>query len=211
MDSTARAHVDAIVRNAVEAHRVLRRSNPRGRAQWIQAVADSLDGAEDELLTLAEMETHLAKQRLRAELKRTTFQLRSFAQALTEGSVLGAVIDVANPNHPIVATPDLRRMLIAMGPVIVFAASNFPFAFSVAGGDTASAWAAGCPVIVKAHSGHPQLSDAVSHLINETLRSQGAPAGMFALVHSREDGIYALNHPDIAAASFTGSLEVGQR
>ena len=128
-------------------------------------------------MPLAARETHLATERLQGELKRTTFQLRLFAEVLRDGSFLQATIDHADPDWPMGARPDLRRMLRPIGPVAVYAASNFPFAFSVAGGDTASALAAGCPVLLKAHPSHPELSTATGALVTEALAEAGAPAG----------------------------------
>ena len=127
---------------------------PVDRARCLRAVADALDAAADELVPLAAAETRLGTARLTGEVGRTTFQLRLFADMLDEGSYLQATIDHPDPAWPPGPRPDLRRMLVPLGPVVVFAASNFPFAFSVAGGDTASALAAGCPVVLKAHPGH---------------------------------------------------------
>ena len=126
-------------------------------------MADQLDAAADELVPIGVRETHLGEPRLRSELRRTTFQLRMFADVVDDGAYLDVRIDHADPDWPMGAPrPDLRRILHPIGPVLVFAASNFPFAFSVAGGDTASALAAGCPVVVKAHPGHPDLSAATA-------------------------------------------------
>ena len=133
------------------------------RSQALRAVADRLDAAADELVPIGVRETHLGEPRLRGELRRTTFQLRLFADVVDDGGYLDVRIDHADPDWPMGAPrPDLRRILHPLGPVLVFAASNFPFAFSVAGGDTASALAAGCPVVVKAHPGHPELSAATA-------------------------------------------------
>ena len=132
------------------------RTGRRGSSTW----ATRLDAAAEELVPLAARETHLGIDRLQGELKRTTFQLRLFAEVLRDGAFLQATIDHADPSWPMGARPDLRRMLRPIGPVAVYAASNFPFAFSVAGGDTASALAAGCPVLLKANPSHPELSTA---------------------------------------------------
>jgi NADP-dependent aldehyde dehydrogenase len=157
---TSPEELDRLIGAAAEATRVLVVSRPSDRAAWLELVATRLDAAADDLLPLAAEETHLGIDRLEGELKRTTFQLRLFAEVLRDGSFLQATIDHADPAWPMGARPDLRRMLRAVGPVAVYAASNFPFAFSVAGGDTASALAAGCPVLLKANPGHPQLSAA---------------------------------------------------
>ena len=161
-------------------------------------------------MPLAARETHLATPRLQGELKRTTFQLRLFAEMLRDGSFLQATIDHADPDWPMGARPDLRRMLRPIGPVAVYAASNFPFAFSVAGGDTASALAAGCPVLLKAHPGHPELSAATGALVAEALAEAGAPAGIFAVVQGFDTGTALVSDPRIRAAAFTGSLRGGR-
>jgi len=176
------------------------------RAAALRAVADRLDAAADDLVPIAIRETHLGEPRLRGELARTTFQLRLFAEVLVEGGYLDARVDHADPDWPMGARPDLRRTRIPYGPVVVFAASNFPFAFSVAGGDTASALAAGCPVIVKAHPGHPELSAATARVVNAALTD----AGVFQLVYGDAAGVAALTHPLVKAAAFTGSIRGGR-
>jgi NADP-dependent aldehyde dehydrogenase len=137
-------------------------------------------------------------------------QLELFADAVSEGSYLEIVLDRANPNAAPAPRPDLRRMLVPLGPVAVFAASNFPFAFSVAGGDTASALAAGCPVVVKAHPGHPGLSVRCGRLVAGALRAAGAADGTFAVVHGVDAGRALVTHPAITAVGFTGSLAGGR-
>jgi NADP-dependent aldehyde dehydrogenase len=129
---------------------------------------------------------------------------------LREGLYLEAIIETAKSAGPLGPTPDLRRMLVPVGPVAVFSASNFPFAFSVPGGDTASALAAGCPVVVKAHPAHPLLSVRVAQVINDALRTAGAPDGVFALVHGVETGVQLLKDQHIAAGAFTGSIPGGR-
>ena len=201
--------VDDVARRAAEAFAVLVGSTDQERAGWLRAVADTLDAHRDELVALADADTALGTTRLTGELARTTGQLRLFADVVLEGSYLEAIIDHADP----VATPprpDLRRVLRPIGPVAVFAASNFPFAFSVAGGDTASALAVGCPVIVKAHSGHRALSRRTAELVADALAAAGAPEGSFALVEGREAGVALVEHPVIKAASFTGSVAGGR-
>ncbi len=180
------------------------------RAAALRAVADRLDGAAEDLVPIAIRETHLGEPRLRGELARTTFQLRLLADVLVEGGYLDARVDHADPAWPMGARPDLRRTRIPYGPVVVFAASNFPFAFSVAGGDTASALAAGCPVIVKAHPGHPELSAATAQVVTAALAAAGAPAGVFQLVHGDAAGVAVLTHPLVKAAAFTGSIRGGR-
>jgi len=200
-----------IIAAAAEAAGRLADTTPTERAQWLTQIADALDAAADELVPLAAAETHLPETpRLRGELTRTTFQLRLFAEVLADGEFLAATVDHADPSWPMGPRPDIRRSLVPIGATLVFAASNFPFAFSVAGGDTASALAAGCPVVLKAHPGHPRLSDRTGEIVRGALTAAGAPAGAFAVIHGVDAGITALRHPDIAAASFTGSLAGGR-
>src|SRR5580692_8118524 len=143
-------------------------------------------------------------ERLTGEVARTTGQLRLFAAVLRDGGYADAVVTPAAG-----VAPELRRINVPVGPVAVFAASNFPFAFSVAGGDTASALAAGCPVVVKAHEAHPVTSDLTAEIIAGALAAAGAPAGTFALVHGVQAGLRLLRHPAVAAAGFTGSTAGG--
>ncbi|UKA68478.1 aldehyde dehydrogenase (NADP(+)) [Arthrobacter sp. FW306-05-C] len=182
-----------------------------GRARHLEAMAAAMEVHADELIQLAIAETHLPFARLRGELTRTVFQLRFFAEELRGGRFVDARIDHSDPEWPMGAPrPDLRRMLLPLGPVLVFAASNFPFAFSVGGGDTASALAAGCPVIVKAHHGHPELSARTAAIFLDALEESGAPAGVLALIHGTETGIQALKDPRIQAGAFTGGIPGGR-
>src|SRR5277367_2895342 len=147
------------------------------RATALEAVADALDDRAGELAAIADTETALGGERLIGEVARTTGQLRLFAAVLRDGGYTDAVVTPAQG-----VVPDLRRVDRAVGPVAVFAASNFPFAFSVAGGDTASALAAGCPVVVKAHEGHPQTSVATARVVTAALAGAGAPDGTFEVI-----------------------------
>ncbi|XVV15842.1 aldehyde dehydrogenase (NADP(+)) [Actinoplanes sp. CA-131856] len=183
---------------------------PRDRARALVAVADALDAAADELIPVAQAETGLAEGRLRGELKRTTVQLRLFASVAAAGEFLDVRIDDADPEFVLGPRPDLRRYRVPLGPVLNFAASNFPFAFSVLGGDTASALAAGCPVVVKAHPGHPKLSDRTAEIARAAIASAGLPADALTVIHGQEEGIAALRDPRITAASFTGSVAGGR-
>jgi NADP-dependent aldehyde dehydrogenase len=210
MHDTNHSELDSIVNTAAAAADIVAQSSPRQRAEWLNRVADGLDGKAESLVPLAQRETNLPAGRLRGELARTTFQLRTFAEFITLGDYLEAVIDHANPDHPVGPAPDLRRVLVPLGPVAVFAASNFPFAFSVAGGDTASALAAGCPVILKGHPGHPELSIATGRIVSAALADAGAPAGIFAVVTGYDTGSALLRHPAIAAGAFTGSTAGGR-
>lgn len=205
---------DAVLESALAAASAiaghLAESEPSERARWLRSAAGALDDASDELVVLAADETHLGLERLRGELVRTTFQLRLFADLVETGGHLDARVDHADPSWPMGARPDLRRMLRPLGPAAVYAASNFPFAFSVAGGDTAAALAAGCPVVVKAHPGHPRLSRAVASAVSVALEQAGAPAGVFALVEGVETGRALVVDPRITVATFTGSLAGGR-
>jgi NADP-dependent aldehyde dehydrogenase len=201
---------DCLLGAATRAANVLAGTTPGERASWLEHVADALDDAADPLVSLADEETHLGPSRLAGELKRTAFQLQLFASVVRTGEFLEATIDHADDQWGMGPRPDLRRMLRPLGPVAVFAASNFPFAFSVAGGDTASALAAGSPVILKAHSGHPRLSVATSEIVIETLAKTGAPDGTFALVAGQEAGRMLVTDPRTKAASFTGSIVGGR-
>ncbi|MDQ1008765.1 NADP-dependent aldehyde dehydrogenase [Streptomyces sp. V4I23] len=211
-DTTAPG-VDAAARDAAGVAHALAALGPDARAGMLRTVADALDDASEELVGLAHEETGLTTDRLSSELLRTTGQLRMFADTVLEGSHLDAVIDTAvvpPPGSGGPPRPDLRRMMVPLGPVLVFAASNFPFAFSVAGGDTASALAAGCPVVVKAHPGHPRLSARTAHHVTAALGTAGAPHGTFALIAGLDAGRRALQDPHIKAAAFTGSTRAGR-
>jgi NADP-dependent aldehyde dehydrogenase len=200
---------DSAARAALAAAPAAAAATADQRAVWLETVAAALDGSAAELVALADSETFLGAPRLTGELARTTAQLRLFASVVRDGGYLEATIDHADPS----STPphgDLRRMLRPLGPVAVFAASNFPFAFSVAGGDTASALAVGCPVVVKAHPGHPLLSRRTAEIVLAALAAAGAPEGLFALVEGMEAGIELVQHPAITAVGFTGSLRGGR-
>lgn len=202
--------VEELLASAADAPARLGEMDPRERGRLMVAVADALEVAAADLLPVAARETHLPDARLEGELARTTHQLRLFAEVLAEGSYLDAFIDTADPQAMPTPRPDLRRMLVPVGPVLVFAASNFPFAFSVAGGDTASALAAGCPVVLKAHPGHPRLSALTGEVVTEALAAAGAPEGTFAVMTGLDNGRIALLDPRIQAAAFTGSLSAGR-
>jgi len=207
---TTPAELEQALSDAAAAAGPLAASEPAVRAEWIRAVADALDAAADELVPIAMRESSLPEARLRGEVARSSGQLRMFADALAEGSLLEIIIDTADPQAKPVPRPDLRRVLVPLGPVLVFAASNFPFAFSVCGGDTASALAAGCPVVVKAHPGHPDLSVRTAEVMIEALRSAGAPAGTLGLIQGYDVGVTALKDVRITAAGFTGSVPAGK-
>ncbi|MEU3419879.1 aldehyde dehydrogenase (NADP(+)) [Streptomyces murinus] len=199
--------VDAAARAAARAFPVWSAVPAADRARALDAAADALDAARDELVAVADAETALGAVRLTGEVGRTSGQLRLFAEVLRDGGHVQAVL---TPADPATGRPDIRRMRQAIGPVAVFSASNFPFAFSVAGGDTASALAAGCPVVVKAHEGHPATSAAVARVVAGALREAGAPEGVLGLVTGFEAGAALVNHPAVKAAGFTGSQSGGR-
>lgn len=209
-DTRTAIDVDTAMESAAEAAPALAVSLPTARASWLRAIADRLDADADALVDLAVQESHLTRRRLSGELVRTTFQLRLFAEVVESGRYLDATVDHADPDWPMGARPDLRRMLRPLGPAAVYAASNFPFAFSVAGGDTAAAIAAGAPVVVKAHSAHPELSRSVAAHVRSALADAGAPRGTFALVEGREAGRELVLDPRLTVATFTGSLSGGR-
>jgi len=202
---TSAAEVRALCDRAAGAAQQWAAMPGAARAAQMRAAADALDAAAEQLVPLADRETGLGLPRLGGELTRTTFTLRLFADAVEDGEHLGVVISPAVDAPPPAGHPDLRRMLLPLGPVAVYGASNFPFAFSVAGGDSASALAAGCPVVAKAHPAHPQLSQAVAHIVASSMEGAGAPSGVFALVHGFEAGKALVLDPAITAAAFTGS------
>ncbi|MBW9109081.1 aldehyde dehydrogenase (NADP(+)) [Microbacterium ureisolvens] len=207
--TTTPTELEALARAAAAAAPIWRATDAATRASWLRAAADALDANIDELVAVADEETRLGQTRLRGEVGRTTGQLRLFASVVEEGSYLELTVDDADASAT-PPRPELRRMLTGVGPVAVFSASNFPFAFSVAGGDTASAFAAGNPVIVKAHSGHPRLSERTAAIVAAALAEAGAPEGSLALVEGREAGNALVQHPSIQAAGFTGSLGGGR-
>ncbi|WKE67811.1 aldehyde dehydrogenase (NADP(+)) [Streptomyces sp. WP-1] len=204
--STAR-DVDAAARAAARAFPLWSAVPAADRARALDASADALDAARDQLVAVADAETALGQVRLTGEVGRASGQLRLFAEVLRDGGHVQAVL---TPADPAAGRPDIRRMRQAIGPVAVFSASNFPFAFSVAGGDTASALAAGCPVVVKAHEGHPATSAAVARVVTGALREAGAPEGVLGLVAGFEAGVALVNHPAVKAAGFTGSQSGGR-
>jgi NADP-dependent aldehyde dehydrogenase len=204
--------IDAAAHAAADAFETLRQMPAARLAELLDAIAAQIEALGDALIETADAETGLGAARLTGERGRTTMQLRKFAALLREGSYVEAIIDRAQPARQPAPRPSIRRMLFPLGPVAVFAASNFPFAFSVAGGDTASALAAGCPVIVKAHPGHPATSALTAQAIQRAIESVGFPAGTFSLLQGRaiEVGQALVRHPAVAAVGFTGSLRAGR-
>jgi NADP-dependent aldehyde dehydrogenase len=207
-ESTA-ADVDAACRAAADAFNALDGASRAGRAALLRGLADALESDREAIVGLADRESALGPARLGGELTRTTFQLGFFAGVIEDGGYLEATIDHAG-DTPMGPRPDLRRMLAPLGPVGVFGASNFPLAFSVAGGDTASALAAGCPVVIKAHPSHPATSQRVFDRLRDGVRAAGLPDGTVGLVHGQDAGVHVVTHPAIRAVGFTGSLRGGR-
>lgn len=197
---------------AEEAFDVYGKLSGREKASFLRLIADGIEAIVPELVERASLETALPEARLKGESARTINQLRLFAQVVEEGSWVNARIDPAQPERKPLARSDLRSMMRPLGPVAVFGASNFPLAFSVAGGDTAAAFAAGCPVIVKAHHAHPGTSEMVGQVIARSVKECGLPAGVFALLFGAgsEIGAALVDHPKVKAVGFTGSLAGGK-
>lgn len=206
---TTTAEVDRLVAAALAAAPALDAMGRAGRAALLRDLADALEARREDVVAVADRETALGETRLNGELTRTCYQLRLFAEVIGEGSYLEATIDHAG-DTPMGPRPDLRRMLVPLGPVAVFGASNFPLAFSVPGGDTASALAAGCPVVVKAHGSHPATSQLVFDVLVEAAGRAGAPEGTVGIVHGLQAGADLVAHPAIRAVGFTGSVNGGR-
>jgi 2,5-dioxopentanoate dehydrogenase len=206
------AEVDRALGAAADAFNVYREKSGAERATFLEAIATEIEALGDALLQRAHAETGLPLARLTGERARTCGQLRLFAQLVREGSWVDARIDPALPDRQPLPRADLRRMLRPLGPVVVFGSSNFPFAFSVAGGDTASALAAGCPVVVKAHRAHPGTSEMVGAAVTKAVAACGLPAGTFSLIHGggASVGIAMVKHPATTAVGFTGSHTAGR-
>ncbi|THV30821.1 aldehyde dehydrogenase family protein [Glycomyces paridis] len=202
--------VEAAARAAHAAAPALAALPPTVRAAALVALADRLAANADDLVATAMEETGLAEARLRGELNRTAVQLRLFADTVLDGAHLDARIDFADPDFALGPRPDVRSANEPVGPVLNFAAGNFPFAFSVAGGDTAAALAAANPVVVKAHPGHPRLARQTAALAAAALEEAGLPTGTMQLIEGQDAGVAMLRHPLVKAASFTGSLRAGR-
>lgn len=200
-----RRSVDNAVEGAVAASTEWESASLQLRSAALRYVADRLDSATHALVPIARSETHLDRARLESELQRTTGQLRFLADHILTGRHLRITMDIRDGG-----VIDIRRTMVPVGPVAVFAASNFPFAFSVAGGDTASALAAGCTVVVKTHPGHPMLSAAVFDVVSDALVAAGAPEGTIEAVGGFDAGVALVAHPLIRAGAFTGSTAGGR-
>jgi NADP-dependent aldehyde dehydrogenase len=206
------AEIDAAARVAEAAFEPYAALPSARRAAFLRAIADQLFASGDALLERAHSETALPRPRLEGERSRTANQARLFAELVEEGSWVDARIDLAQPERKPQPKPGLRRMLVPLGPVAVFGASNFPLAFSVAGGDTVSALAAGCPVVVKAHPAHPGTSELAARAVLAAARETGVPEGVFSMVlgPSPAVGQALVSHPAIQAVGFTGSFRAGK-
>ncbi len=204
--------VDRACRLAESAFAEVRAKSAKDRAALLRAMADQIMALGDALVLRAMEETGLPRPRIEMERGRTCGQLKMFAEVIEEGSWVEARIDRAQPERQPMAKPDCRRMLIAIGPVVVFGASNFPLAFSVGGGDSASALAAGCPVVCKGHPAHPGTSEMVARACEAAVTQCGFPRGTFSLIQgaSIEVGLWLVKHPSIKAVGFTGSLRGGR-
>ena len=210
--SASADEIEQAAKLAHEAFQLYGRASGREKAKFLRTIASNIEAIADEVVQRAELETALPKSRLQGETSRTCNQLRLFAQLLEDGSWVMARIDHADPNRKPAPKPDIRSMLRPLGPVAVFGASNFPLAFSVAGGDTASALAAGCPVIVKAHPAHPGTSELVGMAVQRAVRESNLPEGVFSLLFDagNEVGIALVKHPLVKAGGFTGSRAAGK-
>jgi NADP-dependent aldehyde dehydrogenase len=204
--------VDLSARLAAEAFGVYRRVSGRDRGAFLRTIAAKIESIAEDVIERAGQETALPRARLQAETARTCGQLRLFAQVAEEGSWVNARVDRADLNRKPAPKPDIRSMLRPLGPVVVFGASNFPLAFSVAGGDTASALAGGNPVIVKAHAAHPGTSELVGRAVQESVRECGLPEGVFSLLFGSGSrvGTALMKHPLVKAGGFTGSRTAGR-
>lgn len=203
---------DRAVRLAADAAPIWARLSGEWRHEFLRHIADSLEAKADDLIARACLETGLPEARLRGEVARTVWQLRLYGAAAETGDWLDVRIETTDAARKPLPKPDHRSMKRAIGPVVVFGSSNFPFAYSVAGGDTASAFAAGCPVIVKAHPAHPGTSELVGRLILHAVRDCGLPEGTFSLLFDAgfDVGQALVPHPLVKAVGFTGSLRGGR-
>lgn len=204
--------LDRAAQLAAEAFPIYSQTSGKARAAFLRRIADGFESHRDDLAQRAHLETALPLPRLTGEVNRTANQFRLFASVVEDGSWVQARIDPAMPDRQPLPRPDLRAMLRALGPVAVFGASNFPLAFSVGGGDTASALAAGCPVIVKAHAAHPGTGEIAGRIIVDAVAAESLPAGTFSMLFGAgvEIGAALVKHPHIRAVGFTGSLRAGR-
>ncbi|ROR73308.1 aldehyde dehydrogenase family protein [Bogoriella caseilytica] len=202
--ATPLSEVEAKVARAALATSAMRGAAPALRANWMRAVGSAISAQAERLGEIAHEETGLGEERMRGEAGRSEAQWDFYATVAEEGSYLDVVIE-----HATETAPEIRRVSEAAGPVAVFGASNFPFAYGALGHDAASAFAAGAPIVVKAHPAHPRLSAALEELVTEALAEAGAPEGAFAMVYGFDAGVAVVEHPAITAVGFTGSERGG--
>lgn len=204
--------VDRACKKAAAAFQVYRKKSGVEKALFLETAANEIKALGDQLIDICCTETGLPKARIEGERGRTVNQLLLFASLLREGSWLDARIETAEPARAPLPKPDIRYMHVGVGPVVVFGASNFPLAFSVAGGDTASALAAGCPVIVKTHSAHPATGELVAKAIQKAAKATGMPDGVFSILHGdgTVTGVQLVKHPEVKAVGLTGSFRAGK-
>lgn len=209
IEETSKEIIDQKIYEATEAYQFLKNTTIKERAAFMNAVADKIEALGEELLTTAHAETSLPLARLTGEKARTIGQWRGYAKAVSTGIYTEARIDLSQPEKQ---KGDLRKYNIGIGPIVVFGASNFPFAFSTAGGDTASGIGGGCPVIVKAHPAHPKTSKMMADAITTAVKEFEWPEGIFSHVTgtSNNIGAYLTKHKDIKAVAFTGSFNGGK-
>lgn len=211
VEATAKEINEAVVL-ASESFREFRIMSGKRKAEFLNAIADEILALDDKLIETYCSETGLPEGRAKGERGRTVFQLRSFAALVQEGSWVEATIDTAIPEREPIPKPDLRKMMVPLGPVVVFGASNFPLAYSTAGGDTAAALAAGCPVIVKSHPMHAGTGELVASATIKAAKITGMPNGVFSNLNSSgiEVGVQLVQHPEVKAVGFTGSIQGGR-
>lgn len=204
--------INEAVELATIAFKEFRKISGKQKAAFLNAIADEILALDDELVKTYCSETGLPEGRAKGERGRTIFQLRSFAELVEAGSWVDASIDTAIPDREPIPKPDLRKMMVPLGPIVVFGASNFPLAYSTAGGDTAAALAAGCPVIVKSHPMHAGTGELVASAIVKAAQKTGMPNGVFSNINSSgiEVGQQLVKHPGVKAVGFTGSIRGGR-
>jgi alpha-ketoglutaric semialdehyde dehydrogenase len=204
--------INKAVELAAKAFKSFRHTSGKQKADFLNAIADEILALDDELINVYRSESGLPEGRAKGERGRTVFQLRSFADLVAEGSWVEATIDTAIPDRQPLPKSDIRKMNIPLGPVVVFGASNFPLAYSTAGGDTAAAFAAGCPVIVKSHPMHAGTGELVASAIIKAANKTNMPNGVFSNLNSSgiEVGVQLVKHPEVKAVGFTGSIRGGR-
>ena len=212
MNDTALEQIDILAENAHKAFLQYRLTKAAVRISFLTDIANAIDRDRHTLIETASRETHLPYDRIDTEVTRTVNQLLLFANLLKDSSWVRTIIDKAQPDRKPLPKPDLRQIQHPIGPVAVFGASNFPFAYSVCGGDTVAALAAGCTVVYKTNPGHPLTSEAVANIVIDSAKRNGLPDGTFSIIYGAtpETGIRLVTHPRIKAVGFTGSLKGGR-